>query len=90
MFETKLKTNTSSKVSKYVFFSGPYFPLFGLNTKVYGVNLSIQSKCWKMPTRKTPYLDIFHAGFLQIVIDKINIFLYKYIYFYRTMYADTV
>ena len=25
-------------------FSGPYFPIFGLNTKIYGVSLRIQSE----------------------------------------------
>ena len=25
-------------------FSGPYFPVFGLNTEIYGVNLRIQSE----------------------------------------------
>ena len=27
------------KVSKYGAFSGPYFPVLGLNTEIYGVNL---------------------------------------------------
>ena len=39
---------TAWKVSKYGVFSGPYFPLFGLNTGKYG-------------PEKTPYLDTFHA-----------------------------
>ena len=30
---------TVSKVSKYGDFSGPYFPVFGLNTEIYGVFL---------------------------------------------------
>ena len=59
--ETKLKTNTAWKVSQYRVFSGPHFPAFGLNTEVYGVNHRIQSKCGKIKTRKTPYLDTFHA-----------------------------
>ena len=29
------------KVSKYGVFSGPYFPVFGLNTGIYFVNLRI-------------------------------------------------
>ena len=37
-------------MSKYGDFSGPYFPVFGLNTEVYGVYLLIQ--CRKMQTRK--------------------------------------
>ena len=35
-------------MSKYGIFSGPYFPVFELNTGKYG-------------PEKTPYLDIFHA-----------------------------
>ena len=30
-------SHTAWKVSKYGVFSGPYFPLFGLNTEIYGV-----------------------------------------------------
>ena len=40
------------KVSKYGVFSGPYFPVFGLNTLRYFVSLRIQSKCGKTRTRK--------------------------------------
>ena len=39
---------TAWKVSKCGVFSGPYFPVFGLNTEKYG-------------SGKTPYLDKFHA-----------------------------
>ena len=42
---------TAWKVSKYGVISGPYFPVFGLNTKIYGVNLRIQSKYRKIRTR---------------------------------------
>ena len=31
-------TYTAWKVSKYGVISGPYFPVFGLNTMIYGVN----------------------------------------------------
>ena len=48
-------------MSKYGVFSGPYFPVFGLNTGIYGVNLRTPSECRKIRTRKTPYLDTFHA-----------------------------
>ena len=41
------------KVSKYGVFSAPYFPLFGLNTEIYGVNLCTQSEYEKIWTRKT-------------------------------------
>ena len=42
-------------------FSGPYFPLFGLNKEIYGVNIRIQSECGKILTRKTANPDTFHA-----------------------------
>ena len=32
---------TAWKVSKYAVFSGPYFPVFGPNMEIYGVNLRI-------------------------------------------------
>ena len=40
------------KVSKYGVFSGPYFPVYVLNTEIYGVNLRIQSEYGKIRTRK--------------------------------------
>ena len=39
---------TAWKVLKYGVFSGPYFPVFGLNSEKYG-------------TEKTPYLDSLHG-----------------------------
>ena len=45
-------TNTAWKVSKYKVFSGPYFPVFGLNTGKYGLE-------------KTLYLDTIHAELLH-------------------------
>ena len=41
--------DTVWKESKYGVFSGPYFPIFGLNTEKYG-------------PEKTPYLDTFHGA----------------------------
>ena len=41
------------------FFSGPYFPTFGLNTERYGVPLRIQSKCGKIWTRKNSVFGHF-------------------------------
>ena len=46
-------------------FSGPYFPVFGLNTERYGVSLRIQSECGKMRTRVTPNTDTFHAVYVK-------------------------
>ena len=52
-------------MSKYRVFSGPYFPVFGLNAGKYGpeksVNLRIQSEYGKYRPEKNPYLDIFHV-----------------------------
>ena len=42
-------------------FSGPYFPVFGLNSDIYEVNLRIHSEYKKIRARQTPYLDTFHA-----------------------------
>ena len=42
-------------------FSGKYFPVFGMNTEIYRVNLPIQDKCKKKRTRKTPNMDTFYA-----------------------------
>ena len=47
-YEVKIPINTAWKVSKYGVSSGPYFPVFALNTEKYG-------------PEKTPYLDTFHA-----------------------------
>ena len=43
---------TTWKVSKYGVFSGPYFPVSGLNTEIYSVNLYIQYEYRKIRTRK--------------------------------------
>ena len=43
---------TAWKVSKYGVFSGPYFPVFGLNTERYSVSLHIQPECGSIRTRK--------------------------------------
>ena len=48
-------------MSKYGIISGPYFPVFGLNTEIYGMNLRIQSEYRKYGPEITPYLDTFHA-----------------------------
>ena len=42
-------------------FLGPYFPVFGMNTDIYEVNLRIQSGCAKVWTRKTPSKDTFYT-----------------------------
>ena len=47
------------EVMKYGVLSGPYFPVFGLNTERYGVSLRIQSECWKIWTRKNSVFGHF-------------------------------
>ena len=47
------------KVSKYGVISGPYFPVFGLNTKIYGVNLRVQSKYRKIRSRNNSVFGHF-------------------------------
>ena len=39
--------------------SGPYFPAFGLNTEIYGVNIRIQFEYRKIRTRKTSVFGHF-------------------------------
>ena len=54
------KRSTAWKVSKYGVFSGPYFPVFGLNKERYSVSLRIQSECGKKTDwKKTPNLTLF-------------------------------
>ena len=48
---SKAVCSTAWKVSKYGVFSGPYFPIFGLDTEIFGVNLRIQSEYRKIRTR---------------------------------------
>ena len=39
--------------------SGHYFPIFGLNTEIYGVNLRVQSEYGKIRTRKNSIFGHF-------------------------------
>ena len=52
-------------------FSGPCFPVFGLNMEIYCVNHRIHSKYGKIRTRKTPYLDTFDTVLVAYLINKI-------------------
>ena len=47
------------KRTRHGVFSGLYFPVFGLNTEIYEVNLRIQSEYGKIPTRKNSVLGHF-------------------------------
>ena len=48
-------------MSKYGVFSGLYFPVFGLNTEIYEVNIYFSPNTGKYVPEKTLYLDTFHA-----------------------------
>ena len=70
-----LKQYTSllrQKCSNLKIFSSPYFPVFGLNTEVYLVNLSIQSEYEKRKTRKTSNSSTFNA-LLVMAQNKLSI-----------------
>ena len=45
--------------SKYGVIYGPYFPVFGLNTKIYSVNLRIQSEYRKIQARNNSVFGHF-------------------------------
>ena len=49
-------------MSKYEVFSGPYFPVPGLNTEIYGVNLRIQSEFEKIQNRKNSVFGDFSGS----------------------------
>ena len=52
-------------------YSGPHFPVFGLNVERYSVSLRIQSECGKMQARITPNTDTFYV--VQIILIMANI-----------------
>ena len=49
------------KIVRIWSFSGPYFSAFGLNTKIYFVNICFQSKCGKIWTRKLRIQAILYS-----------------------------
>ena len=51
----------------YQSFSGPHFPVFGLNTETYSLNLRIQSECRKMRNRQSPNTNTFYKVFSYFV-----------------------
>ena len=46
-------------MSKYAVFSGPYFPVFGMNTEIYAVNHHFHSEYRKVRTRKNSVFGRF-------------------------------
>ena len=53
-------------------FTCPYFPVLGLNTEIYGINLRIQLRYWKIRTRKNSVFGHFARSekVFKIVIIK--------------------
>ena len=60
-----LVNNTAGKLLKYRVFSGQYFPVFGLNSEIYGVNLRIQSECRKIRARKNSVIGHFSRSVID-------------------------
>ena len=59
---SSLPSYTAWKVSKYGVNSGPLFPVFGLNTEIYLVNLRIQSEYRKIRTRNNSVFGHFSSS----------------------------
>ena len=57
---------------KYGAFSGQYFPVFGLNTEIYGVNLRIQSEYREIRTRKNSVFGHFSRSAMFLVIAMVE------------------
>ena len=64
-------------MSTYGVFSVPYFPVFGLNTEIYGVNLRIQSEYRKMQTRKNSVFGHFSRS--ETTMNKAKNFIKNFI-----------
>ena len=69
-----LMNMTVWKVSKYGVISGPYFPVFGLNTERYSVSLRIQPECVTIRTRINSVFGHFSrsASTTILPIEKTN------------------
>ena len=61
LYQNPAIAHTAWKVSKYGVISGPYFPVFGLNTETYFVNLRFSPNTLKYEPEITLYFDTFHA-----------------------------
>ena len=54
-------------MSKYGFISGPHYPVFGLNTEIYEVNIRIQSEYNKIRTRNNSVFKHFSRSAIFMV-----------------------
>ena len=57
---------------QYGVFCGPYFPVFGLNTKIYFGNLRIQSEYRKIQTRKNSVFGYFSRSDLALLMMQLE------------------
>ena len=64
-------------MSKYGVISGPYFPIFGLNTEKYSISLRIQSEYRKIRTRNNSVFGYFLCSVRKY--KQINFFPHKMI-----------
>ena len=60
------------KVSKYEVISDSYFPVFRLNTKIYGVNLRIQPEYRKIRTRNNSVFGHFSCSGGKNILSKLS------------------
>ena len=75
---TICKTYTTWKVSKSGVISGPYFPVFGLNTEIYA-NLRIQCEYRKIRTRNSSIFGNFlRSDYIIMEITQISSMLLKH------------
>ena len=66
---------TAWEVFKYGVISGPYFPVFELNTEIYSVNLRIQSEYRKIRTRNNSVFEHFSRSDMLSKIANAEIFI---------------
>ena len=65
---------TTLKVSKYGVISGPYFPVFRLNTEIDSVNVHIQSEYKKMQAIDNFAFKHFSRSVLSIFLRIVHIY----------------
>ena len=67
-----MQKDIAQKMSKYGVFPGPYFPVFEVNTELYGVNLRIKPKYGKLRTRKNSIFGHFSCSESHKVLSGIH------------------
>ena len=61
--EKSLNGSLREKCPNTEFFSGPYFPVFGLNTEIYSANICIQSEYRKIRVTKIFFVALSKSHF---------------------------